>query len=74
MVVRVETFDVVCYDSATVESVERSSCLPKCCAPQLPRQFGEGEHVVFAGGIVSKTLALFLKQSTKGEPDAYPTY
>ena len=29
MVVRVETFDVVCYDSATVESVERSSCLPK---------------------------------------------
>jgi len=37
----------------------------KCCAPQLPRQFGEGEHVVFAGGIVPKTLALFLKQSTK---------
>jgi len=27
-------------------------------------QFGEGEHVVFAGDIVPKTLALFLKQST----------
>jgi hypothetical protein len=33
----------------------------------LPRQFGEGEHVVFAGGIVPKTLALFLQQSTKGK-------
>jgi len=39
----------------------------KCCAPQLPRQFGEGEHGVFAGGIVLKTLTLFLKQSTKQE-------
>ena len=42
----------------------------KCCAPVLrtasyPRQFGEGEHVVFAGDIVPKTAALFLKQSTK---------
>jgi hypothetical protein len=26
----------------------------------LPRQFGEGEHGVFAGGIVPKILALFL--------------
>jgi hypothetical protein len=31
----------------------------------LPRQFGEGKHVVFAGDIVPKTLALFLQQSTK---------
>jgi hypothetical protein len=31
----------------------------------LPRQLGEGKHVVFAGDIVPKTLALFLKQSTK---------
>ena len=38
---------------------------PKCCAPQLPRQFGEGEHIVFAGDIVLKTLGLFLQQSTK---------
>jgi hypothetical protein len=37
----------------------------KCCAPQLPRQFGEGESVVFAGDMVSKTLTLFLKRSTK---------
>jgi hypothetical protein len=37
----------------------------KCCAPQLPRQFGEGEHVVFAGNIIPKTLALCLKRSTK---------
>ena len=37
----------------------------KCYAPQLPRQFGEGEHIVFAGDIVPKTLELFLKQSTK---------
>ena len=29
-----------------------------------PRQFGEGEQVVFAGDIVPKTLALFLKQNT----------
>jgi hypothetical protein len=28
-------------------------------------QFGEGEHVVFTGSIVPKTLTLFLKQSTK---------
>jgi hypothetical protein len=28
-------------------------------------QFGEGEHGVFAGDIVPKTLTLFLKQSTK---------
>jgi hypothetical protein len=40
----------------------------KCCAPQLPRQFGEGDHGVFAGGIVPKTLTLFLKQSTKPLP------
>jgi hypothetical protein len=32
----------------------------------LPRQFGAGEHGVFTGGIVAKTLALFLQQSTKG--------
>ena len=43
---------------------------PKCCAPVLrtasyPCQFGEGEHVVFAGNIVPKTLALFLQRSTK---------
>ena len=42
----------------------------KCCAPVLrtanyPRQFGEGEYVVFAGGIVPETLTLFLKRSTK---------
>ena len=39
--------------------------LAKCCALQLPRQFGEGEHVVFAGNMVPKTLASFLKRSTK---------
>jgi hypothetical protein len=39
--------------------------IPQCCAPQLPRQFGEGEHIVFAGDTVPKTLALFLQQSTK---------
>jgi hypothetical protein len=27
-------------------------------------QFGEGDHGVFAGNIVPKTLALLLKQST----------
>ena len=43
-----------------------TGALPKCCAPQLPRQFGEGEHGVFAGDTVPKTLALWLKQSTKG--------
>jgi len=41
----------------------------KCCAPVLrtasyPRQFGEGEHGVFAGDIVPKTLTLLLKRST----------
>src|SRR5262245_12025300 len=40
---------------------------PKCCALQLPRQFGEVEPVVFARDIVPKTLALFLKRSTKEE-------
>ena len=30
-----------------------------------PRQFGEGEHGVLAGGIVPKTLALLLQQSTQ---------
>jgi hypothetical protein len=39
---------------------------PKCCAPQLPRQFGEGEPIVFACDIVPKTPVLFLKRSTKG--------
>ncbi len=46
------------------------------CLSAAPRkcQFGEGEHAVFAGDTVPKTLALFLKQSTKfgvepwGEP------
>jgi len=33
----------------------------------LPRQFGEVEPVVFARDVVSKTLALFLQQSTKAE-------
>ena len=37
----------------------------KCCARQLPRQFGEGEHGVFAGDVVPKTMALFLKRSAK---------
>src|SRR5262249_34978737 len=37
----------------------------KCCAPQLPRQFGEGEHVVFAYAIVSQTLERFLKRSAQ---------
>jgi len=37
----------------------------KCCAPQIPRQFGAGKHVVFTGDIVPKTLTLFLKRSTK---------
>jgi hypothetical protein len=39
--------------------------IQQCCAPQLPRQFGEGESVVFAGDMVSKTLTLCLKRSTK---------
>jgi hypothetical protein len=30
----------------------------------LPLQFGEGEHVIFAGDTAPKTLALFLKRST----------
>ena len=30
-----------------------------------PRQFGEGEHGVFAGGIAPTTLVLLLKQRTK---------
>ena len=30
-----------------------------------PRQFGEGEHSVFAGGIAPTTLVLLLKQRTK---------
>ena len=38
---------------------------PKCCAPQLPRQFGEGESVVFTSDMVPKTRTLFLKQSPK---------
>jgi hypothetical protein len=42
--------------------------LPKCCAPQLPRQFGAGKQVVFADDIASKTLTLFLKRSTKAAP------
>src|SRR5215470_8716338 len=37
----------------------------KCCAPQLPRQFGEGEPDVSACDIVPKTPVLFLKRSTK---------
>jgi hypothetical protein len=37
---------------------------PGAAHGELPRQFGEGGHVVFAGDIVPKTLALFLKQST----------
>src|SRR5215510_14126874 len=37
----------------------------KCCAPPLPRQFGEVEPVVFARDIVPKTLVLFLKRSSK---------
>src|SRR5215813_9361084 len=41
---------------------------PKCGAPPSPRQFGEGEPVVFARDIVPKTLALFLKRSTKSLP------
>ena len=36
-----------------------NACSPKCCAPVLrtasyPRQFGEGEHGVFAGDIVPR--------------------
>jgi len=31
----------------------------------MPRQFGAGEHVVFTGDIVPKTLTLFLKWSPK---------
>ena len=37
----------------------------KCCAPQLPRQFGEGESVVFASDMVPKTRTLLLQWSTK---------
>ena len=37
----------------------------KCCAPHIPRQLGAGEHVVFTGAIVPKTLTLFLQRSTK---------
>src|SRR5688572_7423250 len=37
------------------------STLSKCCAPQLPCQFGEGEHGVFASDRVLKTLTLLLK-------------
>ena len=32
----------------------------------MPRQFGVGEHVVFTGDIVPKTLTLFLKWSSEG--------
>src|SRR5215467_9973109 len=42
-----------------------SHAVSKCCAPQSPRQFGEVEPAVFARDIVLKTLALFLKRSTK---------
>ena len=45
-----------------------ASCPASMAGPIAVRstQFGEGEHVVFAGDSVPKTLALFLKQSTKG--------
>ena len=44
----------------------------KYCAPVLrtasyPRQFGEGEHIVFAGDMVPEILALFLQQSTQAK-------
>jgi len=54
---------ISCLPVAILGDIGRAP--PKCCAPQLPRQFGEGEHVVFAGDIVPKTLELFLQQSTK---------
>ena len=44
---------------------ERNRQEAKCCAPQLPRQFGEGESVVFTSDMVPKTRTLFLKRSTK---------
>src|SRR5215471_20733413 len=52
---------------ATVIAYRYTAAQPKCCAPQLPRQFGEVELVVFARDVVSKTLTLFLQQSTKAE-------
>src|SRR5215470_13794090 len=50
---------------ATVIAYRYTAAQPKCCAPQLPRQFGEVELVVFACDIVLETLVLFLKRSTK---------
>src|SRR5262252_7864733 len=63
---RVSTSWQTCWQS---QSRSGACCweMPKCCAPQLPRQFGEVEPVVCARDIVPKTLALCLKRSTKEE-------
>src|SRR5262245_3640366 len=57
------------YGSKCCAPVLRTaSCLVSMAGPIAVRstQFGEGEHVIFAGDIAPETLALFLKQSSKG--------
>ena len=56
------------FHGAQVGPDDLSCAAPECCAPQLPRQFGEGEHGVFACDIVPKTLELFLKRSPEDGP------